>query len=82
MMLFTVETDGAALGIASTETPDAALKLVGQLCRAQETASEADGGIRRAFKLSARRATESEEGMFRRREVSGCVRLAGFLIGD
>jgi hypothetical protein len=81
-MLFTIEADGAPLGIASTETPDAALKLVGRLCRAQEIAAEADGGTRRVFKLSARRATESEEGMFRRREVSGSIRLAGFLIGD
>ena len=81
-MLFVVDADGSPLGIASTQTPDAALELVKRLCRAQEIAAETKSEDSRVFKLSARPATELEEGMFRRQEMSGCVRLAGILIGD
>jgi len=79
-MLFTVDADGSPLGVALTQTPEAAMDLVRRLCRAQELAAEGDFGIRRVFKLSARAASESEERMFRRSAMSGCVRLAGILI--
>jgi hypothetical protein len=81
-MLFTVDADGSPLGIAATQTPEAAVDLVRRLCRAQELAAEGEIGIRRSFRLSARASTISEEGMFRRSAMSGCVRLAGILIAD
>jgi hypothetical protein len=80
MALFTVDADGAPLGIAATATSDAAVDLVRRLCRAQELALADKNAAYRLLRLSVRASTPSEEELFHRAGVSGGVRLAGILI--
>jgi len=58
------------------------MNLVRLLCRAHERTTEGQGEMRPISILAARPATSSEEMMFQRSAMSGCVRLAGILIPE
>jgi hypothetical protein len=77
--LFAVDGDGLPLGLAATLTPDAAVALIGALCRAQDRLADASEP-RRLVALSARHPTRAEEGRFEEASIRGGVRLAGMLI--